>query len=154
MRVRGSCYLEKGDTCGGLWPPDREDILLVGEDLTFKWNLEGTSFIVKIKELDKEAIIYSKEVSLRSISIPVESFKLGREYRWSLLSKDTDKRCEATFYLLAEDESKKMKKTLKDIASLLPEETDKETRYRLQAGYLLSEGLTYDAWQWLKIHGM
>ena len=154
MRVRGSSYLEKGDLCGGLWPPNREDILPVGENLTFKWNLEGTSFSVKIKELDKEAIIYSKDVSSRSINIPVENFKQGREYRWSLLSKETDKKCEATFYLLGEDESRKIKRTLKDIASLLPEETDKETIYRLQAGYLLSEGLTYDAWQWLKIHGI
>jgi hypothetical protein len=45
-------------------------------------------------------------------------------------------------------------KTFHDLPSLLPAETDNETRYRLQAGYLSSEGLDYAAWQWLRLKGI
>jgi hypothetical protein len=41
-----------------------------------------------------------------------------------------------------------------NLPTILPPGMDMETRCRLQAGYLVSEGLNYDAWIWLERNGI
>jgi len=70
------------------------------------------------------------------------------------MEEETGERCRATFVLLSKDESRRIMEVVNDLPALLPSETDMETKCRLQAGYLASEGLHYDAWKWLERHGI
>ncbi len=107
--------------------------------------------MIEIKELHSQHIIFSGKTSSNKIAIPIEKFKQGRTYTWSLIEEDTGKTCTADFTLISKDESEEILNTLNEINSLLPFEADNETRCRLQAGYLRSEALEYSAWQRLEL---
>ncbi len=137
--------------CMNTWPVDNSYILPIGEFINLGWRSEETRFLIKINELNNQDIIYSGKTSSDKIAISKEKFKHGRTYTWSLTEEDTGKTCTADFTLLSKDESEEILNTLNEITSLLPFETDNETRCRLQAGYLRSEALEYSAWQWLEL---
>lgn len=136
-----------------LWPPDEAKILTTKEPITFKWILNGSSFSLEIKD-DKDHTIYSKKTSANKIDVPIKRFKPGRKYTWLLKKEGKDIGCKTIFTLLPEGESSRIMKTLDDISSLLPKEIDRETKCRLQAGYLRSEDIAYDAWQLLERNGI
>lgn len=143
----------KPGLCNRLWPPEEVKILTTKEPVTFEWILDGGNFSLEIKD-DKEHTIYSKETFANKMDVPIKTFKPGGKYTWSLKKEGKDIGCKTTFTLLSDDESSSIMKTLDDISSLLPEGIDKETRCRLLAGYLRSEDLIYDAWQWLESNGI
>jgi hypothetical protein len=70
------------------------------------------------------------------------------------LDEETGEQCRATFELLPKDESSRIMEVVNHLPDLLPSDTDMETKCRLQAGYLASEGLHYDAWKWLERNGI
>jgi hypothetical protein len=91
---------------------------------------------------------------LKKIDVPLGILKPGRRYEWFLMEEETGGRCRATFAVLSKEESGRIMEVVNDLPALLPSETDMETKCRLQAGYLASEGLHYDAWKWLERHGI
>jgi hypothetical protein len=149
--VRGSWESQQ---CRGFWPSNNEKILPIAESIIFEWDLECNYFALEIKDFDTKDMIFSEITKLTKIYVPVRFFKAGKRYEWFLIRERPAKSYHATFVLLTDDESTRIMKTFQDLPSLLPAEADNETRYRLQAGYLSSEGLDYAAWQWLKLKGV
>jgi len=139
--------------CKDLLPEDNAEIMLM-EPIPLTWGFTGTHLSVEVKEFQSPVTIYSKKTSSTKIDIPVEILKLGRRYEWSLLEEDTGKKCGATFVTLQKEESERVMEIINNLSTLLPPEADMETRCRLQAGYLVSEGLDYDAWKWLERNGI
>lgn len=139
----------------GIWPMHKSDILYQqGEPMTFKWDLKGKGFSLKIVEPYAHATVYDKELSSNQVDMPMTAFKPGKKYEWSVAAEGTGERCSAIFRLLGEDESAEIMANLSALRSHLPAEADEETRYRLEAGYLSSELLVYDAWRLLERHGI
>ena len=153
MGTRGNPDVRKRGLCDDLLPPDNVKLMLI-EPITFQWGLKAIHFSLEIKEFESKATIYSKKTSLKRVDVPGKIFKPGRRYEWSVLEEGTGERCYATFALLPEDESSRIMEIVNRLPELLPAETDKETKCRLQAGYLASEGLHYDAWKWLERNGI
>lgn len=150
LSIRGH---RKTGVCNDLWPADGARILPLGP-VTFKWEGEGPHFSLEIKEFGSNAAIYSEKTMLKRIDLPVEIFGPGRRYEWSLLEEETGEKCSATFALLSKDESSRIMEIVNNLALLLPPGIDLETRCRLQAGYLVSDGFYYDAWRWLDRNGI
>jgi hypothetical protein len=150
LQTRG---FQKKELCKDLWPPDSEDIMPI-EPVTFKWGVKGTHYSLEIKEFGSNATVYSEKTMLRKIDVPLGILKPGRRYEWFLLEEETGEECHATFALLSKYESSRIMEVVNNLPTLLPSETDIETKCRLQAGYLASEGLHYDAWKWLDRNGI
>ena len=140
--------------CQGFWPFNNERILPVGESILFEWDLECDYFALEIKAVDTQETVFSEITKLNRFQVPLKLFKAGKKYEWSLIRERPHKSHHATFVVLTENEGASLLKTLHDLPSLLPPETDNETGWRLQAGYLSSEGFNYAAWQWLKLKGL
>jgi hypothetical protein len=70
------------------------------------------------------------------------------------VEEKTGEKCSATFALLSKDDSSRIMEIVNNLPQLLPPGTDMETMCRLQAGYLVSEGLNYDALKWLERNGI
>lgn len=154
LKVRGlHSDVEKTDLCQTLWPPDRSDIMHI-DPITFKWRSKSNNFSLEIKELESKAMVYSGKNIMKKSEFPAGIFKPGSRYEWFLAEEKTGNKCKATFTILPRDESSRIMKIINDLMDLFPPETDIETRCRLQAGYLTSEGLHYDAWQWLERNGI
>jgi hypothetical protein len=150
LQTRG---LQKKGLCKYLWPPDIADIMPI-EPITFKWEAKGTHFSLEIKEFGNSATVYSEKTMLKKIDVPLGIFKPGRRYEWFLLDEEKGEKCRATFTLLSKNDSNRIMEIVDNIPKLLPPGIDMETRCRLQAGYFISEGLTYDAWRWLDRNGI
>jgi hypothetical protein len=144
----------RGANCEGVWPPDGSEILSIGAPITLRWELRGPDFFVQIREMDTKKTIYSVKISSNRIDVPAAIFKPGEEYEWGLSERETGGKRRSCFAIISSQESEKILQILHEIQSLLPPEADSETRTRLQAGYLCSEGLIYDAWQWLERNGI
>jgi len=153
LGTRGYPDIRKKGSCEDLLPPDNVKLMFM-EPITFRWGLKAIHFSLEIKEFESKATIYSKKTSLRRIDVPAKIFKPGRRYEWSVLDEETGEQCRATFELLPKDESSRIMEVVNHLPALLPSETDMETKCRLQAGYLASEGLHYDAWKWLEGNGI
>ena len=149
LGTRGYPDVPKMGLCEDLWPPDNGRIMPI-EPITFKWRAKGNHFSLEIKEFKSKATIYLKKTSLRKIDVPAKIFKPGGRNEWSVLDEETGEQCRATFELLPKDESSRIMEVVNHLPDLLPSDTDMETKCRLQAGYLASEGLHYDAWKWLE----
>jgi len=150
LQTRG---IQKKELCKDLWPPDIADILPI-EPIIFKWEGKGTHFSLAIKEFGSNATVYSEKTTLKKIEVSPGIFKPGRRYEWFLLEEETGEKCNATFTLLFKDEANRIMEIFNNLPTLLPSEADMETKCRLQAGYLISEGLNYDAWKWLERNGI
>ena len=153
MGTRGYVDVRKKGLCEDLLSPDNVNLIFI-EPITFRWGLKATHFSLEIKEFETKATIYTKKTSLKRIDLPAKIFKPGKRYEWSVLEEETGERCYATFALLPEDESSRIMQIVNHLPELLPSETDMETKCRLQAGYLASEGFYYDAWIWLERNGI
>ncbi len=152
IKVRAGASNSCKNFLPGLLPTNK--ILFPTENhVTFKWGKRGTT-LLEIKEGAGNESVYSEETSLNSLEVAAKKFNPGRVYKWSLLEKKSGQKCESNFQLLSKDESKELEKNMNDIVTLLPDNVDTETKYRLQAGYLRFNDLEYDAWNWLKIHGV
>lgn len=147
-KVRGDSHPDR------FWPPNWADIIFLEDAITFKWELTGSNFYLKIREYYSEDIIYTEKTSAKIVKVPIEKFNFGGIYKWSLSVNETEERYDAVFTILPKDDSTRIKKILNEIPSFLPAQADNETKCRLQAGYLLSEGLSYNAWQWLELNGI
>jgi hypothetical protein len=150
LQTRG---IQKKELCKDLWPPDIADILPI-DPIIFKWEGKGTHFSLAIKEFGSNATVHSEKTMLKKIEVSSGIFKPGRRYEWFLLEEETGEKCNATFTLLFKDEASRIMEIFNNLPTLLPSETDMETKCRLQAGYLISEGLYYDAWKWLERNGI
>jgi hypothetical protein len=150
LQTRG---IQKKELCKDLWPPDIADILPI-EPIIFKWEGKGTHFSLAIKEFGSNATVYSEKTMLKKIEVSSGIFKPGRRYEWFLLEEETGEKCNATFTLLFKDEASRIMEVVNNLPTLLPSGIDVETKCRLQAGYLVSEGLNYDAWKWLERNGI
>jgi hypothetical protein len=144
---------QKKKLCRDLWPRDNADIMYI-EPINFRWWSEETHFSLEIKEFGSSAIVYSEKTMLKKIDVPLGILKQGRRYEWSLVEEKTGEKCSASFALLSKDDSNRIMKIVNNLPQLLPPGTDMETRCRLQAGYLVSEGLNYDALKLLKRNGI
>jgi len=153
LGTRGYPGVRKMGSCEDLWPPDNVNIMFI-EPITFKWGLKATHFSLEIKEFESKSTIYSGKTSLRKIDVPVKIFGPGKRYEWSVSEEETGERCGAMFALLPKDESDRIMEIVNYLPTILPAGMDMETRCRLQAGYLVSEGLNYDAWIWLERNGI
>lgn len=153
LGTRGYPDVRKIGICKDLWPPDSSDILFV-EPIAFKWEMKGVRFFLEIKESGSDALAYSEKTISKKIDVPPGTFKPGRKYEWLLREEGTGEKCGATFSILPRDESSRVMEIVNSLPTLLPPGTDMETKCRLQAGYLLSEGLRYDAWKWLERNGI
>ncbi|MGA2314988.1 MAG: hypothetical protein ABSG71_01235 [Thermodesulfobacteriota bacterium] len=153
LGTRGYPGVRKMGSCEDLWPPDNVNIMFI-EPITFKWGLKATHFSLEIKEFESKSTIYSGKTSLRKIDVPVKIFGPGKRYEWSVSEEETGERCGAMFALLPKDESDRIMEIVNHLPTILPAGMDMETRCRLQAGYLVSEGLNYDAWIWLERNGI
>jgi hypothetical protein len=153
LGTRGYPNARKMGLCKDLWPPDSTDIMSI-QPITFKWETKGTHFFLEIKEFGSNAAAYSEKTMLKKIDVPFGTFKPGRRYEWFLLEEETGEKCSATFAILSKEESRRVMEIVNHLPTLLPTGTDVETKCRLQAGYLLSEGLHYDAWKWLERNGI
>ena len=153
LGTRGEPTVRKTGLCRNLWPADNEDVLLV-ESLTFKWEAKGTRFSLEIKELGTDTPVFSEKTTLKKIDLPLRIFKPGRRYEWSLGEEETSEKCHAVFAILSKNESSRIMEIVNQLPTVLPSGMDGETKCRLQAGYLLSEGLHYDAWKWLERNGI
>jgi hypothetical protein len=153
LGTRGYPNARKMGFCKDLWPPDSADIMPI-EPITLKWRTKGTRFFLEIKEFGSNATVYSEKTMLEKIDVPLGIFKPGRRYEWFLLEEGTGEKCSATFAILSKGESSRVMEIVNHLPTLLPPGTDMETKCRLQAGYLLSEGLHYDAWKWLERNGI
>jgi hypothetical protein len=152
LSTRGHPGIKIG-LCKDLLPQDNADIMLI-EPITFKWKAKGTNFSLEIKEFGRNVPVYSEKTMLKKVDVPLTIFKPGRSYQWSLSEEETGEKCSATFSLLSKDESSRIMEVVNNLPTLLPPEIDMETKCRLQAGYLVSEGLDYDAWKWLERNGI
>lgn len=150
LQTRG---VQKKELCKDLWPADNADIMPI-EPIIFKWEGKETHFSLAIKEFGSNTTVYSEKTMLKKIEVPLGILKSGRRYEWFLLGEETGEKCNATFTLLSKDESSRIMEVVNNLPALLPSETDMETKCRLQAGYLASEGLHYDAWKWLERNGI
>jgi len=153
LGTRGLPNVPKMGLCKDLWPPDGTDIMPI-EPITFKWKAQGSHFLMEIREFGNKGTVYSDKTMLKKIDVPLGLFKPGRRYEWFLLEEETGEKCSSVFAILSKDESRRVMEMVDRLPTLLPPETDTETRCRLQAGYLLSEGLHYDAWKWLERNGI
>jgi len=153
LGTRGYPDVRKMGVCKDLWPPDSADIMPI-EPISFKWRTKGTRFFLEIKEFGTNATVYSEKTMLKKIDVPLGIFKPGRKYEWFLLEEGTGKKCNSTFAILSRDEFSRVMEIVNNLPTLLPPGMDMETKCRLQAGYLLSEGLHYDAWKWLEQNGI
>jgi len=153
LGTRGYPDVRKREVCKDLWPPEGSDIMLV-EPIAFKWETKGIRFFLEIKEFGSNAVVYSEKTMSKKIDVPPGTLKPGRKYEWLLREEGTSEKCEATFAILSKDESSRIMEVVNHLPTLLPPGTDMETKCRLQAGYLLSEGLRYDAWKWLERNGI
>jgi hypothetical protein len=153
LGTRGYPDVRKMGDCKDLWPPDGSDIMLV-EPMAFKWETKGIRFSLEIKDFGSDAVVYSEKTTSKKIDLPPGTLKPGRKYEWLLREEGTEEKCEATFAILSKDESSRIMEIVDNLPTLLPPGTDRETKCRLQAGYLLSEGLRYDAWKWLERNGI
>jgi hypothetical protein len=91
---------------------------------------------------------------LTKIDVPLGILKQGGRYQWSLVEEKTGEKHIATFALLSRDDSSRIMEIVNNLPELLPPGADMETRCRLQAGYLVSEGLKYDALKCLERNGI
>jgi hypothetical protein len=153
LQTRGYSGAQKIGLCKDLWPPDSADIMPI-EPITLKWRAKGTRFSLEIREFGNNAAVYSEKTMLKKVDVPVEIFRPGRRYEWFLLEEETGEKCSATLVLLSKGESARIMEIVNHLPKLLPPGIDVETRCRLQAGYFLSEGLSYDAWKWLERNGI
>jgi hypothetical protein len=153
LGTRGYPDVRKMAGCRDLWPPDGSDILPV-EPIALKWEAKGTHFFLEIKEFGSHAIAFSEKTMSKKIELPPATLNPGRKYEWLLREEGGGEKCEATFTILSKDEFSRIMGILSTLPTLLPPGTDAETKCRLQAGYLLSEGLRYDAWKWLERNGI
>ncbi|HVP80306.1 MAG TPA: hypothetical protein VMV04_20685 [Thermodesulfobacteriota bacterium] len=153
LGTRGEPTVRKMGSCRDLSPADNEDIMPV-EPLTFKWETKGTRFSLEIKEFGSHSVIFSEKTTSKKIDLPLRIFKPGRKYEWSLLEEETLEKCHATFAILSKEESGRIMEVVNQLPAVLPPGMDREAKCRLQAGYLLSEGLHYDAWKWLERNGI
>lgn len=138
--------------CEGFWPSNNERILPIGENIIFSWDLECNYLSLEIKDRDTKETIFSKITESNRIDVPLKLFQPRKKYEWHLIREGMGKTRDGSFMLLPEEESTGIMKTFYDLPSLLP--ADKETKFRLQAGYLHSIGLEYNAWQWLELKGV
>ena len=122
--------------CQGFWPSNNEKILPVGDGILFEWDLECDFFALEIKGVDTQEMVFSEITKLNRFQVPLRLFKAGKRYEWSLIRERPRKSPHATFVVVTEDEGARILKILHDLPSLLPPETDNETGWRLQAGYL------------------
>ncbi len=152
VRLQSRTY-QKKKLCRDLWPHDNADIMYI-EPITFKWWSKETHISLEIKEFGSNAIVYSGKTMLKKIDVPIGILKQGGRYEWSLVEEKTGEKCSATFALLSKDDSSRIMEIVNNLPQLLPPGTDMETRCRLQAGYLVSEGLNYDALKWLERNGI
>jgi hypothetical protein len=130
-------------------------IIPVGERITFIWTPTDVNFSIRISESRSKMAIYSQEkIAANYINIDAVKFVAGRRYTWYLNEEGGGRIYEENFTLLSAGDRNRIMNTLNDIGSILPVVVSQENRYRLQAGYLNSEHFTYDAWQWLDIHGI
>jgi len=153
LGTRGDPMARKMELCKDLWPPESADIMPIGS-MTFQWRAKGNHFFFEIREFGSNETVYSEKTMLKKIDVPPGIFKPGRRYGWFLSEEESGEKCSSTLAILSKDESSRVMEVVDHLPTLLPPETDMETRCRLQAGYLLSEGLHYDAWKWLERNGI
>ena len=128
-------------------------IVPISQNITFSWTTPGNKqYSIKATDLNSNKIIFSANKIYNRIDVPINKFEPGKRYHWSINEEETGKIFEENFRLLPRNERQIILNTMNDIASMLPAEVSDDVRYRLQAGYLNSEGFAYDAWQWLDIH--
>ena len=153
LGTRGFPDVLRRGLCKDLWPPDNVNIMFT-EPITLKWGVKGPHVSLEIKEFGSNNVVYSEKRKLEKVDVPIGIFKPGRRYEWFLSEEETGEKCSSTFGLLSLDESRRIMDIVNNLPTLLPLGVNRETMCRLQAGYLLSEGLTYDAWIWLERNGI
>jgi hypothetical protein len=136
------------------WPPEGARILSLGEPISFRWPTTGGSFSLEIWEADTKNVIFQKNNISQGTDVPFVRFKPGKKYEWALTDEITNHQDQASFELIAESETIQVSQKSKEILEVLPREIDEETRFRLRAGYLHSQGFTYDAWRLLEMKSL
>lgn len=130
-------------------------IIAINNSINFSWTPAISIDSLQIEEKNTHRIIYkNNKISDNGIDLPFKIFKAGTKYIWQVRDKETKVSYKESFSLLKKDARDKIINTLKQLDSILPPEAGQEIRYRLQASYLMSKNLPYDAWQYLHSHGV
>jgi hypothetical protein len=134
----------------GPWPPEGGRILALGEPISFRWPSDQASYSLEIWKADTRNVIFQKNNIRNGIDVPFAIFKPGEKYVWALNNEITNHQDQAAFELISVSETILVSEKSQQVLSLLSREVDEETRFRLKAGYLYSQGFTYDAWRILE----
>jgi len=145
MHVRGGGNDPGKDSCESIVPQDHEDILPIGETIVFQWPLSGDNFKFEIKNISNNMTICSQDTNKNKIEVPMKNFSAGYVYKWVIETKASGLKCSASFSVLSQEEAEEIANNIDEIMKLLPPDIDEDTKLRVKAGYLLSEGLVYNA---------
>ncbi len=148
--------VEGDSSCrSNLRPINKTDILYRdGESLTLKWDLPGQEYYFGLYENYSHTVVYQDTLSAGKVEIPMNALAQGKKYIWSVSEVKTGAKCSAVFRMLGEEESAEIMENLNNLRAHLPAGANQETRSRMQAAYLASELLIYDAWRLLEQHGI
>lgn len=150
MKVRADEKPLESYDCITNFPQDYENIIALGEYIFFEWTMNGENFIYELHDLLNGKLIYTAKTKETTVKIPFDKLNKGVDYQWIVYEKNQNTTCQASFFLLPEEETNELKKIIDGIAELLPKDVDSETKTRLKSSYLLSEGYTYNAYALLK----
>lgn len=145
MHVRGVGEAETNDVCASVMPQDYEDILPMGKSVAFRWDMPGERFRIEIKNISSNQPVFQQETKEQSIKVPMSSFAQGYVYNWVVANEKKSVTCSSSFSVLSTGEAEKIEKNINAVLELLPKDVDEDTRLRVKAGYLLSEGFGYEA---------
>ncbi len=134
-------------------PSDSEAILFWGDNLMFNWESGESEVQLEVHNTFTEEIIFSDHLKGSSTLVPMKIFSPGYAYEWSVKDNSLKELCRASFVVLTTEESIEIIEDAQRIVTLLPKDADQETKLRLQAGYLISEGYFSDALRLIKSNG-
>ena len=153
MHVRGTETSGIQDICDTFYPQDYEDIMVLGDHISFKWGIKGDNYNFQLRNSSNDQLIIDVEIKDTFVDIPFDKLKPGFVYNWKVVEKASNTTCQASFSILSEQDTHELKNNLNEITLLLPKNANQETKIRLQSSYLLSEGLIFNAFSLLEANG-
>lgn len=126
-------------------PKDDEEILFLGDAIIFEWGMASETFIFKLWNTSDNQLVETSETKNNSYQIPLTKLEPDASYEWTITGKDGKQVCQALFSTLSKDESNEIKTNLEALSDLLPQDIREENKLLLQSGYLISEGLYFNA---------
>jgi len=152
MSVRGDGKQAIGEKCSRRMPDDDSDIMALEEIIPFQWGISDGKFKFEIKNLLTGQSVFTTDTIRPALNLDASILNPGTVYMWQVLDKQNKTACDASFSYLSKAETQEIEALLEQVVAVLPSDANQETKTRLKAGYLLSEGLNFDAYRLLNSH--